>query len=205
MRGHVVARGNWTSVYGMFNVSKSYPVASNVSICTYVLRDTTDMFSIEHLNASGRSLKDRIAVLDTRGSGQLASRIKWLAMENFPGNNGDGTLNLHGFDVRADKDTGILRMVLINHRPPFDPVTGDPLDASKVGANSTIEVFQTTAGGDSMRHIRTHANEVISTPNRVQWASDDAFVFTNDHNTKLGFVSLRPETTTNSNKFRAGG
>jgi len=125
-------------------------------------------------------------VLDTRAPGRLASRIKWLRTENFAGNNGDGTLNLHGFDVWIDKNSDILRIALINHRPPFDPVTGAPLDASKVGANSTIEIFQTKTGSDTMRHIRTHSNKVISTPNRVQWVNENAFIFTNDHNSKTG-------------------
>jgi len=141
------------------------------------------------LNASGRSLVDRIAVLDTRGSGRLASRIKWLTVENFSGINGDGTFNLHGFDVRADRHTNTLRMLLINHRPSLDPVTGEFLDASKVGANSTIELFQTVAGSDTMHHIRTYAHEVIMTPNRVQWVNDEGFVFTNDHSSKTGIVS----------------
>ncbi|KAG4420528.1 hypothetical protein IFR04_006348 [Cadophora malorum] len=143
--------------------------------------------AVGHLNATGRGLTDRIAVLDTRGPGRLASHIKWLSIENFSGINGDGTLNLHGFDIRADKHTDILRILLINHRPPFDPVTGAPLDASKVGANSTIEQFQTKAGTDKMRHVRTFVNEHIQTPNRVAWMSEDTFVFTNSHSAKVGF------------------
>lgn len=140
----------------------------------------------DKFNVSGRSLRDRIAILDTRGPGRLASRIKWITAQNFPGINGDGTFNLHGFDVRADSHTDTLRILLINHRPPFDSVTGELLDASKVGANSTIEQFQTSAGSDTMRHIRTYAHEVIETPNRVQWVNDHAFVFSNDHSRKTG-------------------
>lgn len=131
-----------------------------------------------------------MAILDTRGPGSVESRLKWITAENFVGNQGDGTLNLHGFDVRADKHTDILRILLVNHRPPFDPVTGEPVDATKVGANSTIELFQTTAGSDTMRYIRTYANDVILTPNRVQWVNEDSFVFTNDKSSKTGFVSL---------------
>ncbi|RDL32038.1 uncharacterized protein BP5553_09440 [Venustampulla echinocandica] len=142
--------------------------------------------AIDHLNASGRGTTDRIAVLDTRGEGRLASRIQWLSTENFSGVNGDGTLNLHGLDVRADKHTDMLRILLVNHRPPIDPVTGELLDATKVGANSTIEEFQSKAGSSTMRHIRTYFNDVIQTPNRVAWVNDHAFVFTNDHNAKVG-------------------
>ncbi|KAG9228325.1 hypothetical protein BJ875DRAFT_250164 [Amylocarpus encephaloides] len=142
--------------------------------------------AIGHLNASGRGLKDRIAVLDTRGPGRLAARIQWLSIENFSGINGDATLNLQGFDIRADKHTNTLRILLINHRPPISETTGELLDASKLGANSTIELFQTTVGGSSMRHVRTYSNEVIQTPNRVAWINEHSFVFTNDHSSKVG-------------------
>ena len=68
-------------------------------------------------------------------------------------------------------------------------MTGVALDPKVVGANSTVELFQTKAGSDSMRHVRTYADELIQTPNRVAWVSDHAFVFTNDHSGKVGFVS----------------
>ncbi|TVY76064.1 Serum paraoxonase/arylesterase [Lachnellula suecica] len=146
----------------------------------------TNRGSIDHNNATGRSLVDRIAVIDTRGPGRLASRIQWLRTENFSGVNGDGTLSLHGLDIRPDKHTDTLRILLVNHRPSVDPVTGELLDNVKVGANSTIEQFQTKAGSDTMRHVRTYANDVIHTPNRVAWVNDHAFVFTNDHSGKVG-------------------
>ena len=102
-------------------------------------------------------------------------------------------MNLHGFDIRVDHNTDVLRVLLINHRPPFDPVTGEPLDPKVVGANSTIEQFQTTAGSDTMKHVRTYASEVIATPNSVTWVSDHAFVFTNDHGSrKVGLVRSPP-------------
>jgi hypothetical protein len=135
-------------------------------------------------------LLDRIVVLDTRSPGRLEDRVQWITPENFPGINGDETVNLHGFDVRADPNTNTLRLLLINHRPPIDPITGKALDAKVVGANSTIELFQTKAGSDTMRHIRTYAHELIQTPNRVTWVNDHAFVFTNDHTAKVGLVSF---------------
>lgn len=133
-------------------------------------------------------MKDRIAVLDTRGPGRLASRIQWLSLENFSGNNGDGTLNLHGIDIREDKHTDILRILLVNHRPPIDPNTGEALDATLLGANSTIEQFQTKVGSSSMRHVRTYFDEAIQTPNRAVWVNDHSFVFTNDNPAKVGPV-----------------
>ncbi|KAK6584281.1 hypothetical protein PZA11_002505 [Diplocarpon coronariae] len=143
--------------------------------------------AIHYFNASGRSLTDRIAVLDTRGPGHLASRIKWLSLTNFPDIYGDGTLNLHGFSIRADPRTDMLHILLINHRPPLDAITGAPLDARKIGANSTIELFQTKAGEDTMRHVRTYTDPLIQTPNRVAWVSEDSFLFTNSHSGKVGW------------------
>lgn len=147
------------------------------------------MNSVDRLNSSARSLTDRVAVLDTRAPGPLASRLKWLSVEGFSGNKGDGTLNLHGFDIKTDKNTDTLRILLINHRPPFDSVTGEPLDAHQVGANSTIEQFQTVVGSESMRHVRTYSNDVISTPNSIHWVNDHAFIIANDHSGKVGLVS----------------
>jgi arylesterase/paraoxonase len=110
--------------------------------------------------------------------------------KNFHGIKGDGTLNLHGMDIRADPHTDTLAILLVNHRPPFHPVTRQPLDAARVGANSTIELFQTTVGSDTMVHVRTFSNDVIRTPNDVAWVNDRAFVFTNDHSTKTGWVAF---------------
>ncbi|ESZ91984.1 hypothetical protein SBOR_7641 [Sclerotinia borealis F-4128] len=141
----------------------------------------------DRLNASGRGLTDRIAILDTRGSGSLESRLQWMTTEGFSGNNGDGTFNLHGFDIRPDPKTNILRVLLINHRPPMDPISGASLDAVSLGANSTIELFHIEAGSGSMRHMRTYTDPAIHAPNQVAWVNDDAFVFTNDHSAKVGF------------------
>ncbi|KAG4034208.1 hypothetical protein MFRU_003g01810 [Monilinia fructicola] len=141
----------------------------------------------DRLNASGRGLTDRIAILDTRGSGSLESRLKWMTTDNFSGNNGDGTFNLHGFDIRLDPKSDTLSLLLINHRPPINPVTGVSLDAVGLGANSTIELFQSHVGSDSMRHVRTYTDPAIQTPNQVAWVNDNAFVFTNDHSAKVGF------------------
>ena len=52
-----------------------------------------------------------------------------------------------------------------------------------------------------MRHVRTYADELIQTPNRVAWVNDHAFVFSNDHGAKVGFVrhsSVSPSFTNRS-------
>ncbi|TVY39299.1 Serum paraoxonase/arylesterase [Lachnellula occidentalis] len=142
--------------------------------------------AVDRLNAHGRTGKDRVAVVNTRGSGPLSSRIQWLTVEDFMGVKGVGVLDLHGLDIRADENTDTLHILLINHRPAVDAATGEFLDGEKVGANSTVEQFQTVAGSSAMRYVRTYAHDVIQTPNRVAWVDDQAFVFTNDHSGKVG-------------------
>lgn len=166
-------------------VLNGFPRRSN-PLSRHVAADSS---RVGFLNATGRGLTDRIAVLDTRGPGRLASRIKWLSVDNFSGIKGDGTMNLHGFDIRQDENTDALHILLINHRPPIDPDTGEPLDATHVGANSTIEHFRTDVGSDSMRLVKTYVDPLIQTPNRVAWVTDTSFVFTNDHSAKVGYVS----------------
>jgi len=155
--------------------------------CSDTYTRTQWLPALDLLNTSRRALTDRMAVLDTRSSGPIASRLKWLSLENFSGNNGDGTLNLHGLDIVDDAHTNTLQILLVNHRPPIDPVTEELLDATIVGANSTVEHFNTKAGSDTMSHVRTYADELIQTPNKVAWVNDDSFVYTNDHSVKIGF------------------
>ncbi|KAG9241388.1 hypothetical protein BJ878DRAFT_520957 [Calycina marina] len=154
--------------------------------CASTARSSFWVPAVDRLNASGRGSADGIWTLDTRASGPVSSRLKKLAVEGFPGNKGDASFSIHGIDIRANKHTDVLQIMLINHRPPFNPVTGEELDVSKIGANSTIEQFQTTFGSDRMRHVRTYAHDAIETPNRVAWVNDHAFVFTNDHSGKVG-------------------
>ena len=142
------------------------------------------------MNASGRFYDDRFAILDTRASGPISKRLRWMTTSDFEGNHGDGVLVLHGFDIKADASKSPkLKILLNNHRPPMDPQTGELLDAKKLGANSTIEIFEAVLGETNMKHIKTYSDSVIETPNNVAWVSDDSFVFTNDHSSKVGVVS----------------
>lgn len=101
------------------------------------------------------------------------------------------TLDLHGFDVEALDDTR-LRFWIVNHRPPVDE-KNIVLDANKLGANSTIEVFEVTRGSSEMRHINTISNEVIATPNKVAAVGDGGVLLTNDHNIKSE-MSYHPQS-----------
>ncbi|KAE9372007.1 calcium-dependent phosphotriesterase [Stipitochalara longipes BDJ] len=103
----------------------------------------------------------------------------------YDGATGDRTLDLLGFDVE-NVDAATLRFWFVNHRPPVD-ANKNYLDATKVGANSTIDVFDLKRGKDEMVHVKTVLDPEIKTPNNIAVMSDGSFVVTNDHSSKVGF------------------
>ena len=116
--------------------------------------------------------------------------MKWLTPQNFPGINGDGTFNPHGFDIRVDsKSKEKLHIILVNHRPSYNKTTGELLDQTKVGANSTIEHFETILGSDEMVHKQTFTHSNVRTPSHVVWVNENLFIFTNSHDRKIRSVS----------------
>ncbi|KAF7590354.1 hypothetical protein BBP40_002957 [Aspergillus hancockii] len=129
-----------------------------------------------------RTRTDHIAVLDVDHPG--SDGLYGLhTLEVGDGYQGD--LDLHGFDVRDFGEK--LRFWLINHRPPVDGVTGAPLDATRVGANSTVEVFDLAKGSTTLEHVRTVISDAIISPNDLAVDDDGVgFLVTNDHNTKVG-------------------
>jgi arylesterase/paraoxonase len=168
----------------------------DASVCYLVSQFSshkTDNCSVDHFNTSARSLTDRIAILDSRGSGPIASRLEFMTLKNFSGNNGDGTINLHGISMHESAD-GTLSILLNNHRPSIDPETGAEYDAKLMGANSTIELFRSKVGSAEMTHVKTWADETIQTPNKIIFAnpaeSDEEILWTNDHSGKIGIVSI---------------
>ncbi|EAU32478.1 predicted protein [Aspergillus terreus NIH2624] len=136
---------------------------------------------------------DHLAVLDIDQPG--ADGLYGVRAVPFRGQNGEPhELDLHGFDVRAIDNGRRLRFWLINHRPPLD-ASGEPVqDATKTGANSTIEVYDldvSRRGRDGhLVHVKTIASDSIVSPNNLVVVDDDedrgAFLFTNDHSDKVG-------------------
>lgn len=92
------------------------------------------------------------------------------------------TLDIHGFDVKALNDSR-LSFWIINHRPPVDE-KNIVLDANKLGANSTIEVFEVSRGSSEIIHVSTISNKVIATPKRVAAVGDGGVLMSNDYNIK---------------------
>ena len=135
--------------------------------------------AINSLNATGASNDDYVATYDP-----ATSQVSRLTTPDF--NNGRG-LSLHGMDVvSSSSDPQELFIYLVNHRIPL----GDR-SAEQIGADSVIEVFKTTVGGDALTHIKTVENPIIVTPNDVVGSADGkSFYFTNDHDAKVGLVSF---------------
>lgn len=127
-----------------------------------------------------------------------------LRTPGFTGTAGDGLLHVVGFtgvDAHADGEHRV-ELLVINNRPALDPVTGTPLmDQSAVGADSTIEVFEVRGSkAEEMIHVRSLADELIATPNRVAViGGTKGFYATNDHGPyKVGLVSRTPVVETRS-------
>lgn len=99
---------------------------------------------------------------------------------------GDAELDILGFDAEIlDGDT--INFYFVNERPPIGPFN-NYIDASVVGANSTIDLFEMRRGEEVMRHLRTIWSREVITPNRVAVLGQGSFVVTNDHSTKTGWV-----------------
>ena len=141
-----------------------------------------------YLNATGRTGKDHLAVLDIDNPGaDGAFDLRDLEFAGYTGHAGTKEIDLHGFDVEI-KDSKTLRFYMINHRPPTEGSL--LLDATKLGANSTIEIFDVPRGKENMvaKHIRTISDKAIFTPNNVAATGDGSFIVSNDKPEKSKFI-----------------
>ena len=150
------------------------------------------------LNAQGRTGKDHLAVLDIDNPGADGLfGLRDLELSGYTGPAGTKHIDLHGFDVEI-KDADTLRFYMVNHRPPMNGSL--MLDATKLGANSTIEIFDVARGKETTeaKHIRTVSDEAIYTPNKVIATGDGSFVVTNDKPMKSQHASY-PHFQQNAN------
>ena len=83
---------------------------------------------------------------------------------SYGGATGDGTLDTVGFDVEIMADSK-LKVWIVNNRPPVNE-NKQYLDPVMVGANATVELFETARGSDQLAHLRTFAGKAIATPNK---------------------------------------
>ncbi|UQC86736.1 uncharacterized protein CLUP02_12238 [Colletotrichum lupini] len=132
-----------------------------------------------HMSASGRSTRDAVIALDIDIPKGDAFEYRVLETPGFTGTAGDGLLQLVGITgIDAPKGDRV-EILVVNNGPSVDPVTGTLLDQKSVGANSTIEVFETGPKAMGMKHVRTFASANISTPNNIAALSSEEFYFTN--------------------------
>jgi hypothetical protein len=146
---------------------------------------------MKNFNVTGRRLggSEVIALdIDDPGVDGLFNLRAIKPTGNYRGATGNSDLDLVGFDAEIlDRDT--IQFYFVNERPPVGAFN-NVIDATKSGANSTIEIFEMTRGEEQMRHLRTVWSSEVRTPNRVAALGDGsgAFLVTNDHSVKVGLV-----------------
>ncbi|KAG6856100.1 hypothetical protein H0H87_007436 [Tephrocybe sp. NHM501043] len=129
-----------------------------------------DLFDSEHA-----SFDDYVATYDP-SSGRV-TRLKFVHFESERG------FSAHGMDVvQSSSNSEELFVYLINHRAPLNQ------SAHEVGADTSVEVFKTVVGSDTLTYIRTFEDpQVIICPNDVIGYPDgQSFYFTNDHSIRVG-------------------
>ncbi|KAF2034211.1 calcium-dependent phosphotriesterase [Setomelanomma holmii] len=145
--------------------------------------------AIKKVNATGRRPggSELIALdVDEPGADGLFN-LRAIRPLGYTGATGDSTIDILGFDAEIlDGDT--INFYFVNQRPPVGPFN-NIVDASVLGANSTIDVFEMRRDEEAMRHLRTVYSPAVLTPNRVAVLGGGEFLVTNDHSTKTGLRS----------------
>ena len=132
--------------------------------------------ALEVLQEDKVSFDDYIATYDS-----ATGAVTRLTFSGFPTSQGYSS---HGLDVvPSAANPRELFVYAVNHRKP---VNGQ---GKVVGADSVVEIFKITVGGNTLTHVRTIESPIIDTPNDLVGSSDGrSFYFTNDHGVKVGFV-----------------
>ena len=141
-------------------------------------------YSIGRLNISGRSLEDKIIALDVDKPIDVGFEYRVLEAPDLPGVSELHLVGLTGVDREDHVD-----LYLVNNRPALSRITGEYLDQTASGANSTIEHFRIDPEAETMEFVQTFADMHIATPNNIATRGDGSFYFTNDHGlNKVGFA-----------------
>jgi hypothetical protein len=107
---------------------------------------------------------------------------------NYKSALGGKDLSFVGFDIEVlPKDR--LRFWMVNNQPYVD-AEGKLLDATKLGANSTVEVFELNRGSKELKYVKTIFNDAVWAPNSIAAIGDGSFLVTNDHDNKVSMVSV---------------
>lgn len=123
--------------------------------------------------------------IDNPGADGLFN-LRAIKPVGYTGATGDESFDINGFDAQI-LDENTIQFYIVNLRPPVG-ASRNLIDASKIGANHTIDVFKMRRGEDQMRHVQTVWSPAVWSPNRVVAVGGGAFFVTNDHSVKVGLV-----------------
>lgn len=111
-------------------------------------------------------------------------KAKKLKFTNF-----NGPFVTHGIDVIDDPDMPkgkAIYLFAVNHIP--SPAYNENRNTQEHKARSIIEVFHYIIGSDTIQHMRSVWDPLITTPNDIVAVSPTSFFVTNDHFYREGFM-----------------
>ncbi|GAA6060093.1 hypothetical protein JCM10212_003501 [Sporobolomyces blumeae] len=116
---------------------------------------------------------DYIALFDFKDNSHRRLRITGLPAEA-------AGIWVHAIDVHKSAGGEKLTVFINSHRPPKNRKLGKTL-----GANSVIEILETTVGSDELKYVKTVQHNLVRTPNNVVALGPREFYFSNDHRHKV--------------------
>lgn len=122
-----------------------------------------------------------------------SGKVTQIKIPNLPSHL-DGKLHLHAIEAWIDpKDHEKLTFFLNNHAVPAASTSaggnGPVIDPHTVGADSTVEIFETRLGSDTWNHVKTVRHPLLVTPNNLVATGPRSFYASNDHVDKTSWVS----------------
>ncbi|KAF2268704.1 hypothetical protein CC78DRAFT_565188 [Lojkania enalia] len=143
--------------------------------------------SLSRFNASGRRPggSEVMAVYIDKPRKDGLFKMHKISPTGYGSGPGEGRLDLTGFDVEVVDDY-TLRFWLLNQRPPYSS-SGQILDASKFGANTTIDVYEYKKGEKKMTYLAMGKSSALHSPNKIAFMGGNNFVVSNDRSAKIGF------------------
>ncbi|CEQ42476.1 SPOSA6832_04304 [Sporobolomyces salmonicolor] len=132
--------------------------------------------AILHINATGLPpvSTDYLAILDFSDNSYRRLRITGLPDEARG-------LYSHSIEIyRSPDEPDVLTVFLVSHRPPKNRPS-----SFQVGADSVVEILETTLGSDEVKWVKTVRHPAIRTPNNLVATGPRTFYVSNDHRYKV--------------------
>ncbi|GAA5874787.1 hypothetical protein JCM16303_002982 [Sporobolomyces ruberrimus] len=115
---------------------------------------------------------DYIAVLNLKDNSYKRVQLNSLPAEATG-------IYVHAIDVVKGSD-GKKTVMINSHRPPKNRSLGKTL-----GANSVVEIFETTENSNELKHVKTVSHPLLRTPNNIVATGPRTFFASNDHRHKV--------------------